>query len=120
MMQPPDSYLSEIPTILFGTDSGAIGMVATLPHDQYCFLEKLQENLRNYMKPDLSQEWRSFDHGTLGDDLKAASGESFLNGDLIELFLALTPSEQKKVSLVTNVPVQDIIEKVEELRKLRR
>nr|XP_029150843.1 DNA damage-binding protein 1 [Arachis hypogaea] len=54
---------SQIPTIIFGTHSGMIGVIASLPREKYDLLEKLQSNLRS----DLNQgriigprhdEWR--------------------------------------------------------------
>ena len=42
VMRLPDSEAAPIPTQLFGTINGVIGLVASLPADQFAFLTKLQ------------------------------------------------------------------------------
>jgi hypothetical protein len=42
VMKLPDSDAAKIPTVLFGTINGAIGVLASLPQEQYKFLERLQ------------------------------------------------------------------------------
>ena len=42
VMKLPDSDAAKIPTVLFGTINGAIGVLASLPQEQYSFLERLQ------------------------------------------------------------------------------
>ncbi|KAE9461432.1 hypothetical protein C3L33_06662, partial [Rhododendron williamsianum] len=63
VMRLPDSDVGQIPTVIFGTVNGVIGVIASLPQDQYQFFEKLQSNLRKVIKGvgGLSHEqWRSF------------------------------------------------------------
>ncbi|GKD25782.1 DNA damage-binding protein 1 [Tanacetum coccineum] len=63
VMRLPDSDVGQITTIIFGTVKGVIGVIASLPQDQYLFMEKLQTNLRKVIKGvgGLSHEqWRSF------------------------------------------------------------
>lgn len=42
VMQLPDNETAHIPTLLFGTILGIIGVIASIPRDQFQFLEKLQ------------------------------------------------------------------------------
>ncbi len=42
VMKLPDSDISKIPTLLFGSINGTIGVIASLPKEQFLFLEKLQ------------------------------------------------------------------------------
>lgn len=49
-MHLPDSESSQIPTVIFGTINGVIGVIASLPQEQYMFLEKLQANLVKVIK----------------------------------------------------------------------
>ena len=42
VMRLPDSELANVRTLLFGTISGAIGLLASLPKDDYVFFERLQ------------------------------------------------------------------------------
>ena len=50
VMRLPDSDVGQIPTIIFGTENGMIGVIASLPYHQYVLLEKLQSNLRKVIK----------------------------------------------------------------------
>ncbi len=42
VMKLPDSEAAAIPTLLFGTINGVIGLVASLPKPQFDFLTRLQ------------------------------------------------------------------------------
>lgn len=42
VMKLPDTEAARIPTVLFGTVNGAIGVVASLPKDRFEFLWRLQ------------------------------------------------------------------------------
>ncbi|XP_052206815.1 DNA damage-binding protein 1-like [Diospyros lotus] len=50
VMRLPDSDVGQIPTVIFGIVNGVIGVIASLPYEQYLFLEKLQSNLRKVIK----------------------------------------------------------------------
>ncbi|KAF9588985.1 hypothetical protein IFM89_017664 [Coptis chinensis] len=50
VMRLPDSDVGQIPTVIYGTVNGVIGVIASLPHEQYLFLEKLQSNLVKVIK----------------------------------------------------------------------
>jgi hypothetical protein len=42
VMKLPDSEAAKIPTVLFVTITGSIGVIASLPQQQFQFLSKLQ------------------------------------------------------------------------------
>lgn len=42
VMKLPDSEAAKIPTVLFGTVNGSIGVIASLPQEQFQFLNRLQ------------------------------------------------------------------------------
>ena len=46
VMQLPDSETAHIPTLLFGTILGIIGVVASIPREQYEFLARLQVSIK--------------------------------------------------------------------------
>lgn len=115
-MRLPDSEAGRIPTVIFGTVNGVIGVVASLPHDQYLFLERLQSNLVKVIKGvgGLSHEqWRSFNN-----EKKTADARNFLDGDLIESFLDLSRSRMEEVSKAMGVPVEELCRRVEEMTRL--
>ncbi|CAN4082374.1 unnamed protein product [Withania somnifera] len=116
VMRLPDSEVGQIPTVIFGTVNGVIGVIASLPHDQYLFLEKLQTNLRKVIKGvgGLSHEqWRSF-----YNEKKTVEAKNFLDGDLIESFLDLSRNRMEEISKAMSVPVEELMKRVEELTRL--
>lgn len=116
VMRLPDSDVGQIPTVIFGTVNGVIGVIASLPHDQYLFLEKLQTNLRKVIKGvgGLSHEqWRSF-----YNEKKTVDAKNFLDGDLIESFLDLSRNRMEEISKAMSVPVEELMKRVEELTRL--
>ncbi|GMY38038.1 DNA damage-binding protein 1a [Fagus crenata] len=116
VMRLPDSDVGQIPTVIFGTVNGVIGVIASLPHEQYLFLEKLQSNLRKVIKGvgGLSHEqWRSFNN-----EKKTVYARNFLDGDLIESFLDLNRSKMDEISKAMTVSVEELCKRVEELTRL--
>ncbi|CAB4276539.1 hypothetical protein Pyn_05374 [Prunus yedoensis var. nudiflora] len=115
-MRLPDSDVGQIPTVIFGTVNGVIGVIASLPQEQYVFLEKLQSNLRKVIKGvgGLSHEqWRSFNN-----EKKTVDAKNFLDGDLIESFLDLSRSKMDEISKQMRVSVEELCKRVEELTRL--
>ncbi|EEF35767.1 DNA repair protein xp-E, putative [Ricinus communis] len=116
VMRLPDSDVGQIPTVIFGTVNGVIGVIASLPHEQYIFLEKLQSNLRRVIKGvgGLSHEqWRSFNN-----EKKTVEAKNFLDGDLIESFLDLSRNRMDEISKAIGVSVEELCKRVEELTRL--
>ncbi|KAK9268180.1 hypothetical protein L1049_010622 [Liquidambar formosana] len=116
VMRLPDSDVGQIPTVIFGTVNGVIGVIASLPHEQYLFLEKLQANLRKVIKGvgGLSHEqWRSFNN-----EKKTVDAKNFLDGDLIESFLDLSRSRMDEISKAMGASVEELCKRVEELTRL--
>lgn len=116
VMRLPDSEAAHIPTVIFGTVNGVIGVVASLPHDQFLFLEKLQACLVKVIKGvgGLSHEqWRSFNN-----EKKTAEARNFLDGDLIESFLDLPRARMDQISHAMGVSMEDLCKRVEELTRL--
>ncbi|KAM5587538.1 hypothetical protein ABKV19_006127 [Rosa sericea] len=116
VMRLPDSDVGQIPTVIFGTVNGVIGVIASLPQEHYSFLEKLQTNLRKVIKGvgGLSHEqWRSF-----CNEKKTSDTKNFLDGDLIESFLDLSRGKMDEISKQMSVPVEELCKRVEELTRL--
>ena len=116
VMRLPDSEMGQVPTMIFGTINGVIGVIASLPHDHYVFLEKLQAILVKFIKGvgSLSHEqWRSFHN-----DKKTSEARNFVDGDLIESFLDLNRGKMEEVAKAMAVPVEELSKRVEELTRL--
>ncbi|KAK9936888.1 hypothetical protein M0R45_013710 [Rubus argutus] len=84
-----DSDVGQIPTVIFGTVNGVIGVIASLPQEHYAFLEKLQTNLRKVIK-----------------GVGGLSHEQWSRGKMDE------------ISLQMSVPVEELCKRVEELTRL--
>jgi DNA damage-binding protein 1 len=116
VMRLPDSEASQIPTVIFGTVNGVIGVVASLPQEQFLFLHKLQQCLVKVIKGvgGLSHEqWRSF-----CNERKTVDARNFLDGDLIESFLDLSRNRMEDIAISLDVPVEELCKQVEELTRL--
>ncbi|KAI3988674.1 hypothetical protein MKX01_027038 [Papaver californicum] len=116
VMRLPDSDVGQIPTVIFGTVNGVIGVIASLPHEHYLFLEKLQSNLVKVIKGvgGLNHEqWRSFNN-----EKKTVDAKNFLDGDLIESFLDLSRNRMEEISANMSVSVEELCKRVEEMTRL--
>ncbi len=122
VMRLPDSDLSDVPTVLFGTINGMIGVVASLPAEQFDILVKLEDALRKVLHGVGGldhQEWRSF-QSPFSKASVPSSGH--VDGDLIEQLLDLKPESMAAVFAELNktaqVDQEGVIKLVEELARL--
>lgn len=120
VMRLPDSQVAKIPTMLFGTINGAIGVVASLPSDQYTVLLSLQEGMRKVIQGvgGLNHgEWRAFVTPFMKTN---ADSRGFVDGDLIEQFLDLKRESMDAVIAAMSIEadVDSISRLVEDLARL--
>lgn len=73
--------------ILYGTVSGAIGLVTQIPPDFYEFLRSLQQRLTETIKS-VGKIDHSF-YRSYCTEMKQEACEGFIDGDLVESFLDL-------------------------------
>ncbi|XP_074593114.1 DNA damage-binding protein pic [Brevipalpus obovatus] len=113
-------------SVLFGTVSGAIGLVTQLPQDFFNFLLETQQKLAKVIKSVGKIDhglWRSFH-----TDRTTEASFGFIDGDLIESFLDLTREKMKEVAqglmmddgsgMKKECSVDDLIKIVEELTRI--
>lgn len=97
VMRLPDSEISKLPTTLFGTINGAIGVIAALPEEHYKLLNEVQNVIRQRIHGvgGLNHaEWRSFHTSFLRGDMGTTG---YIDGDLLEQILDLSSSEQERI-----------------------
>ncbi|XP_030764681.1 DNA damage-binding protein 1 [Sitophilus oryzae] len=102
--------------VLFGTVGGAIGLVTQIGANFYESLRDLQNKLAFTIKSVGRIEhsfWRAFH-----TDIKTENSEGFIDGDLIESFLDLSPEKMKEVADSLGVTVEDLIKTVEDLTRI--
>lgn len=118
-------------SVLFGTVSGAVGLVTQLPEKFFHFLLEVQKNLASVIKSVGKIEhsfWRSFH-----TERKTEPAEGFIDGDLIESFLDLERDKIEQVvqglksshtkiddgsGMSRDATVDDLIKIVEELTRI--
>ncbi|KAL1501062.1 hypothetical protein ABEB36_006460 [Hypothenemus hampei] len=102
--------------VLFGTVGGAIGLVTQISQEFYESLRDLQNKLASTIKSVgriSHQFWRAFN-----TDIKTENSEGFIDGDLIESFLDLSPEKMKEVADGLGVTVEHLIKTVEDLTRI--
>lgn len=121
-MHVSESGVSQRSQLLYGTVNGVLGVVASLPADEYAFFSKLQEQLRGTAgKPGvikgvggfLHSEWRSF-----RNDRKTVEAHKFIDGDLIEAFLELPGDKMEEVAASMEVGVEELSRRVRDLERM--
>lgn len=112
-------------SILFGTVSGAIGLVAAIPKEMFEFLMQVQVKLTKVIKSVGRIEhasWRSF-----SNERKTEQAEGYIDGELIESFLDLPRMQMEEVvtglqiedgGMKRDCTVEDLIKQVEELTRI--
>ncbi|CAN4093807.1 unnamed protein product [Withania somnifera] len=102
--------------VIFGTENGVIGVIASLSENKFKFLEQLQSKLRKVIKGvgELSNEqWRSS-----WQNHRIEDSRNFLDGDLIESFLNLSKNQQEEIAQEMEVTFGELVEVVEALTTL--
>eukprot|EP01132_Coremiostelium_polycephalum_P003348 gene3348-4197_t len=110
---PESDNQTRIPTILFGTIGGSIGVVATISKQDFEFFSALQSGLNKVIKGVggfTHESWRSFsnEHHTI-------DAHNFIDGDLIETFLDLNHDKMLKVVKDMNISIEDAYKRIESL-----
>jgi DNA damage-binding protein 1 len=117
VMKLPDvtSEEADIPTLIYGTVSGSVGVIATLTQENYAFFKKVQDNLTKVIKGVgglTHNDWRSF-----SNERKTSEARNFLDGDLIESFLDLKPEKMQEVVKGLDVSVEELSKRIETLQQ---
>jgi len=112
-------------SVLFGTVSGAIGLVASISKTMFDFLLQVQTKLNKVIvsvgKIEHSS-WRSF-----SNERKTEQAEGYIDGDVIESFLDLPRVQMEEVvsglqiedgGMKRDCTVEDLIKQVEELTRI--
>lgn len=87
-------------SILFGTVSGAIGTILSIDESAYIIFRALMKCIQSVVHSVGGlphADWRNF-----ANDKKYGTQSNTIDGDLVELFLELTPAEMSKVTALLN------------------
>lgn len=118
VMQMPENEGPGVTTLIFGTTDGMLGVIANLGQEMFEFFQKL-ENAMATLIPGVGglqhAAWREM---VTDSPPRNAPAKNFLDGDLIERFLDLSMAQMNRVSEMTNVGVEDLVQKVEDMQRL--
>lgn len=107
----PDPEALLLPSLLYATVSGAIGVIASLPKALFDQLNAIQtvmtKSTRGIGGFDHSA-WRSYH-----DNRKTSPSSNFIDGDLVESILEFSPAEQEKIANAAHMPLPELIKLVE-------
>ena len=107
----PDPEALALPSVLYATASGAIGVIASISKTLFDQLNTIQSVMAKQVRG-----IGGFDHGawrSYTDRKKTSAATNFIDGDLIESILEFTPQEQEKIATAVNMTAQDLIKLVE-------
>jgi len=116
-MQVAEVGTAPLPTLLFGTVNGVLGLIASLPQEDYNLLLKVQQQLTKVIKGVggfTHKDWRAF-----SNDRKTCDATHVLDGDLIESFLSLTSAQMTQVcDGLPGTTVEELTKRIEDLARL--
>jgi len=115
-MQVAETGAAPIPTLLYATVNGVLGVIASLPAEDFSLLLKVQTALTRVVQGvgGLSHTaWRSFKA-----ERKTADARNVLDGDLIENFLSLKRPQMEQVVQGLDISVEDLCKRIEDLQRL--
>jgi len=115
VMRMPESESAAITTLLYASVNGTIGIIASIPEEQYQFFSKLQGQLTKVIKGvgGLSHgDWRAF-----STDRKTVESRNFIDGDLIETFLDLKPEKMQEIAKGLETSVEELVKRIENLQQ---
>ncbi|PRP85120.1 hypothetical protein PROFUN_07191 [Planoprotostelium fungivorum] len=104
-----------VPTMIWASVSGAVGVIASLTADQYNYFHRVQKQLAQTIKGVGGfehRQWRSF-----YDDTKTSDAKNCIDGDLVESFLDLPSSKMQEVAKALETTVEDLSREIETLQR---
>eukprot|EP01094_Clydonella_sp_ATCC50884_P028366 TRINITY_DN848_c0_g1_i1.p1 TRINITY_DN848_c0_g1~~TRINITY_DN848_c0_g1_i1.p1 ORF type:complete len:1089 (-),score=323.39 TRINITY_DN848_c0_g1_i1:272-3538(-) len=112
VMRMPDHQ--SYPTLLFGTISGAVGVVVSLPQKEYEFFKLVQTEVTKIIKGIGGFEhaqWRAF----CNERKQGNASKNFIDGDLLESVLDLAHDRIAEVATAVGVPPDELVSRIEAL-----
>ncbi|KAA8497681.1 DNA damage-binding protein 1 [Porphyridium purpureum] len=103
--------------VLFGTVSGTIGLIAGISAEAYKFLHSVQQAMNAVIREGIGalkhDDFRSF-----RTERMESRAINFLDGDLIERYLDLSPATMAEIAAKVGCPTQELVKRIEELQRI--
>ncbi|KAG7552864.1 Cleavage/polyadenylation specificity factor A subunit C-terminal [Arabidopsis thaliana x Arabidopsis arenosa] len=97
-----DEDYAQVPSVLFSTTTGAVGVIVSLPYEVYSYLKNLEKKMRLARKA--RKDFVQFKaHDCIG--LKDDSHKHFIDGDFLESFMILSMEDQLEIANDMNINV---------------
>lgn len=115
VMRLPESPYADLKSLIYVTVSGAIGLLAPLPKEDYAFFSQLETHLSKLIKGvgGLQHEnWRAF-----SSPAKTEPATGFIDGDLIERCLDLPSRNIEDLAKSMKLSPEDLLKKIENLQR---
>lgn len=116
VMNTLESDNSVVPSHVLGTVNGSIYVLAPLNKQQFTFLSSLEAALENIIKGVGGFSHKEF--RTFIADQRIEERLNFVDGDLIECVLDLSPDKLEQVAQVVGVAVPELLRRIEELSRI--
>ena len=100
------SLSGRLPTVLYGTAKGAIGVVASLAPAAFALLKRIESAVNSVV-----QGVGGFQHAEyrqFRNERKTVPSSGFVDGDVCESFLELPPAQQQQVAAAANLSVEEV------------
>lgn len=116
-MDLPDSEVAGLKTCVFGTVSGALGVIAQITKQQFDFLCNVQDAMREKVKT-VGGLLHSHYRGFLRSSGYEKDSRNFIDGDFVESYLELSRDKQEAIAEAANLDADDIIHRLEDFSRL--
>jgi len=115
VMKLPDNEGPNVRTLIWGSVSGAVGILAQIPAEYFTLFLKVQTSMEKKVKTvgQLSnEEFRQF-----SNERKLSPERGFIDGDLIESFMDLSPALRNEIAADAGVGVDVIVKGIESITR---
>ncbi|KAG7666932.1 hypothetical protein KSW81_000683 [Nannochloris sp. 'desiccata'] len=119
VMRMPDSALSNVPTKIYGSISGAVGVIASIGAEHYEMLAKVQIALTKVISGVGGLEHKEYRSFQTPFSKNTAASQGFIDGDLVEQILDLPVEGRDAVfaELKGEIDPETVLQFVEELSR---
>ena len=105
------SLTGRLPTVLYGTAKGAIGVVASVTPAAFTLLKRIETAVDSVIKG--AGGFQHADFRQFRNERKTVPASGFVDGDVCESFLELPPPQQAQVAAAAQLSVADVMHVLE-------
>eukprot|EP00479_Gromia_sphaerica_P002187 TRINITY_DN12625_c0_g1_i1.p1 TRINITY_DN12625_c0_g1~~TRINITY_DN12625_c0_g1_i1.p1 ORF type:complete len:215 (-),score=39.08 TRINITY_DN12625_c0_g1_i1:24-668(-) len=103
--------------LIYGTVNGSVGVIASLTKSQFDFLYKIQKALAKNVK--FIGGFSHAKYRMFSSDSSKKDAHNFVDGDLIEFFLTLSPDKMTQIANECSVSVDYLVKQIDDLARIK-